>query len=95
MWSGQALPSTIPAPPGIPGVPPTSPSVSPHGTLPRRLGTRATWHAQCRLVCDGLSLPVAPAPLGRRSRPSAPPWQGGSCHHGKAIGVEPSLAPLA
>ena len=77
MWSGQA-PPTIPAPPvlpaSIPGVPPTSPSVSPHGTLPRRLGTRATWHARYRLVCDRLSLPVAPAPLGRRSRPSAPPW---------------------
>ena len=95
VWSGQALPSTIPAPPGIPGVSPTSPSVSPHGTLPRRLGIHTTWHAQYRLVCDRLSLPVAPAPLGRRSRPSAPPWWGGSCHHGKTIGVEPSLAPLA
>lgn len=77
-WSGQALPSTIPAPPvwpaGIPGVSPTSPLVSPHGTLPRYFGTRATRHAQYRLACDRLSLSIVPALLGRRSRPSAPPW---------------------
>ena len=59
MWSEQALPSTISTPPvlpaGIPGVSPTSLLVSPHGTFLRRFGTRATWHAQYRLVCDGLS----------------------------------------
>lgn len=66
-----------PAPPvppaGVPGVPLTS-LVSPHGTFLRRLGTRATWHAQPRLVCDRLSLSIVSAPLGRRSRPSVPPW---------------------
>ena len=50
VWSGRAPPSAIPAPPawpaGIPGVSPTSPSVPPHGTLPRRLGTCAAWHAR-------------------------------------------------
>ena len=78
MWSGQALPSTIPAPPvlpaDIPGISPTSLLVSPHGTFLRRFGIHTTWHAQYRLACDRLSLPVVPALLGRRSRPSAPPW---------------------
>ena len=63
-WSGQAPPS-IPAPPAwsarVPGAPATSPLVSPHGTLPRYFGTRATRHAQCRLACDRPSPPVAPA----------------------------------
>ena len=58
-------PPSIPAPPawsaGVPGAPPTSPLVSPHGTLPRYFGTRATRHAQCRLACDRPSPPVAPA----------------------------------
>ena len=71
---GRRPPTTIPAPAGIPGISPTSLSVSPHGAFLRRFGIRATWHARYRLVCDRLSLPVAPAPLGRRSRPSAPPW---------------------
>ena len=44
-----------------PGRPADLPLVSPHGTLPRRLGTRATRHAQCRLACDRPSPPVAPA----------------------------------
>ena len=78
VWSGQALPSTISTPPvlpaSIPGISPTSLLVSPHGTFLRHLDTRATWHAQCRLVCNRLSLPVAPTLLGRRSCPSAPPW---------------------
>ena len=77
-----------------PGRPADLPLVSPHSTLPRRLGTRATRHAQYRLACDRPSLPVTPAPLGRRSRPFAPPWQGGSRHHGRTTGVGPPLAPL-
>ena len=96
---GAGAPSAIPAPPtwpaGIPGAPPTSPSVSPHGTFLRRFGTRATWHARCRLARDRPSPPVAPAPPGRRSRPAAPPWQGGSRHRGRTMGVGPPSAPLA
>ena len=82
MWSGQAPPSAIPAPPvwpvGIPGVPPTSPSVSPHGTLPRRLGIRATWHAQCRLVCDGLSFPWLPPLSDGAAAPPRPRGRAGA-----------------
>ena len=78
VWSGQALPSTISTPPvlpaDIPGISPTSLLVSPHGAFLRYFGIHTTWHAQSQLVCDRLSLSIVPALLGRRSRPSAPPW---------------------
>ena len=82
VWSGQAPPSTISTPPvlpaGIPDISPTSLSVSPHGTFLRRLGTRATWHAQCRLVCDGLSFPWLPPLSDGAAAPPRPRGRAGA-----------------